>query len=83
MLRKYVYIGYVKEQLKPKHFKDNELEGLIMEVQETLMIEVWNSALLDKVKEILQGIQVANTQIRMHKNILKFLDLGKNSLGAQ
>ena len=34
MLRRYVYIRYVKDQLKLKHVKDNELAGLIMENQD-------------------------------------------------
>ena len=41
------------------------------------------NALPDEVKEILKGLQVADTQIRMHKDTLKLLDIGKNSLGAQ
>ena len=41
------------------------------------------NSLPDEVKGILQGLQVADTQIRMHKDTLKLLDLGRNSLGAQ
>ena len=41
------------------------------------------NSLPDEVKEILKGLQVADTQIRMHKDTLRLLDLGKNSLGAQ
>ena len=37
MLRRYVYIRYVKDQLKLKHVKDNELAGLIMENQDVIM----------------------------------------------
>ena len=37
----------------------------------------------DEVKDLLKGLQVADTQIRMHKDTLRLLDLGKNSLGAQ
>ena len=37
----------------------------------------------DDVKELLKGLQVADTQIRMHKDTLRLLDLGKNSLSAQ
>ena len=37
----------------------------------------------DDVKEILKGLQVADTQIRMHKDTLRLLDLGRNSLGIQ
>ena len=37
----------------------------------------------DEVKELLKGLQVADTQIRMHKDTLRLLDLGRNSLGAQ
>lgn len=41
------------------------------------------NALPDEVKEILKGLQVADTQIRMHKDTLRLLDLGRNSLGAK
>ena len=37
----------------------------------------------DEVKDLLKGLQVADTQIRMHKDTLRLLDLGKNSLSAQ
>tara|TARA_Y100000741_G_scaffold11788_1_gene9545 strand:+ start:290 stop:541 length:252 start_codon:yes stop_codon:yes gene_type:complete len=37
----------------------------------------------EDVKELIKGLQVADTQIRMHKDTLRLLDLGKNSLGAQ
>ena len=37
MLRRYVYLRYVKDQLKLKTVKDNELTGLIMEVQDVIM----------------------------------------------
>ena len=37
----------------------------------------------DEVKDLLKGLQVADIQIRMHKDTLRLLDLGKNSLGAQ
>ena len=37
----------------------------------------------DEVKDLLKGLQVADTQIRMHKDTLRLLDLGRNSLGAQ
>ena len=36
-----------------------------------------------EVKDLLKGLQIADTQIRMHKDTLRLLDLGKNSLGAQ
>ena len=39
--------------------------------------------LTDEVKDLLKGLQVADTQIRMHKDTLRLLDLGRNSLGAQ
>ena len=41
------------------------------------------NSLPDDVKDLLKGLQVADTQIRMHKDTLRLLDLGKNSLGAQ
>ena len=37
----------------------------------------------DEVKDLLKGLQIADTQIRMHKDTLRLLDLGKNSLSAQ
>ena len=37
----------------------------------------------EEVKDLLKGLQVADTQIRMHKDTLRLLDLGKNSLAAQ
>ena len=37
----------------------------------------------EEVKDIIKGLQIADTQIRMHKDTLRLLDLGKNSLGAQ
>ena len=37
----------------------------------------------DEVKDLLKGLQVADTQIRMHKDTLRLLDLGRNSLRAQ
>ena len=40
-------------------------------------------SLPDEVKDLLKGLQVADTQIRMHKDTLRLLDLGRNSLGAQ
>ena len=36
-----------------------------------------------EVKDLLKGLKVADTQIRMHKDTLRLLDLGKNSLCAQ
>ena len=41
------------------------------------------NSLPDEVKEILKGLQVSDTQIRMHKDTLRLLELGRNSLGAQ
>ena len=37
----------------------------------------------EEVKDIIKGLQIADTQIRMHKDTLRLLDLGKNSLGVQ
>ena len=39
--------------------------------------------LTDEVKDLLKGLQIADTQIRMHKDTLRLLDLGRISLGAQ
>ena len=41
------------------------------------------NSLPDEVKDLLKGLQIADTQIRMYKDTLRLLDLGKNSLGAQ
>ena len=41
------------------------------------------NSLPEEVKDIIKGLQIADTQIRMHKDTLRLLDLGKNSLGAQ
>ena len=41
------------------------------------------NSLPDDVKELLKGLQVADTQIRIHKDTLRLLDLGNNSLGVQ
>ena len=41
------------------------------------------NSLPDEVKDLLKALQIADTQIRMHKDTLRLLDLGKNSLGAQ
>ena len=41
------------------------------------------NSLPDEVKDIIKGLQIADTQIRMHKDTLRLLNLGKNSLGAQ
>ena len=35
------------------------------------------------VKDLIKGLKVADTQIRMHKDTLRLLDLGKNALGSQ
>lgn len=37
----------------------------------------------EEVKDILKGLQVSDTQIRMHKDTLRLLELGRNSLGTQ
>ena len=41
------------------------------------------NSLPDEVKNLLKGLQIADTQIRMHKDTLRLLDLGRNSLGTQ
>ena len=41
------------------------------------------NSLPDDVKEILKGLQVSDTQIRMYKDTLRLLELGRNSLGTQ
>ena len=41
------------------------------------------NSLPDEVKVLIKGLQVADTQIRMHKDTLRLLDLGRNSFVAQ
>ena len=41
------------------------------------------NSLPDEVKDLIKGLQIADTQIRMHKDTLRLLDLGRNSIGAQ
>ncbi len=41
------------------------------------------NSLPDEVKEILKGLQISDTQIRMYKDTLRLLELGRNSLGTQ
>ena len=41
------------------------------------------NSLPDEVKDLLKALQIADTQIRMHKDTLRLLDLGKNSLSTQ
>ncbi len=41
------------------------------------------NSLPDVVKDLLKALQIADTQIRMHKDTLRLLDLGKNSLVDQ
>ena len=41
------------------------------------------NSLPTEVKDLLKGLKVADTQIRMHKDTLRLLDLGRNSLVAQ
>ena len=41
------------------------------------------NSLPEEVKDLLKGLQIADTQIRMHKDTLRLLDLGRNSLAAE
>ena len=41
------------------------------------------NSLSDEVKELVRGVQVADTQIRMHQDALKLINLGKTSIIAQ
>ena len=41
------------------------------------------NSLSDEVKELVRGAQVADTQIRMHQDALKLINLGKASIVAQ
>ena len=40
------------------------------------------NSLPEEVKDLLKGLQIADSQIRMHKDNLRILDLEKNSIGA-
>ena len=41
------------------------------------------NSLSDDVKELVKGVQVADTQIRMHQDALKLINLGKASIVSQ
>ena len=41
------------------------------------------NVLPDEVKDLLKALQIAGTQIRVHKDTLRLWDLGKNSIMAQ
>ena len=39
--------------------------------------------LSDETKEIIKGLRIAETQLKMHEDTLKLLSLGRNSLANQ
>ena len=39
--------------------------------------------LSDDTKEIIKGLQIAETQLKMHEDTLKLLSIGRNSLAEQ
>ena len=39
--------------------------------------------LSDDTKEIIKGLQIAETQLKMHEDTLKLLSIGRNSLANQ
>ena len=39
--------------------------------------------LSDDIKEIIKGLQIAETQLKMHEDTLKLLSIGRNSLASQ
>ena len=39
--------------------------------------------LSDETKEIIQGLQIAETQLKMHQDTLKLLSISRNSLANQ
>ena len=41
------------------------------------------NSLPDEVKDIIKGLQVSDTQIRMHKDTLRLLEISRHALGAQ
>ncbi len=41
------------------------------------------NTLPDEVKEIIKGLQIADTQFKMHQDNLKLIDIGRKTLGNQ
>ena len=41
------------------------------------------NSLPDEIKEIIKVLQVSDTQIRMHKDTLRLLEISRNSIGVQ
>ena len=41
------------------------------------------NTLPDDVKEILKGLQIADTQFKMQQDNLKLIDIGRKTLGSQ
>tara|TARA_B100000242_G_C43050818_1_gene490960 strand:- start:712 stop:969 length:258 start_codon:yes stop_codon:yes gene_type:complete len=41
------------------------------------------NSLPDEIKEIIKVLQVSDTQIRMHKDTLRLLEISRNTLGVQ
>ena len=41
------------------------------------------NALSDDIKESIKGLQIAETQLRMHEDTLKLLSISRNSLANQ
>ena len=39
--------------------------------------------LSNDIKEIIKGLQIADTQLKMHEDTLKLLSIGRNSLANQ
>ena len=39
--------------------------------------------LSDDIKEIIKGLQIAETQLRMYEDTLKLISLGRNTLASQ
>tara|TARA_B100000242_G_C42737946_1_gene344310 strand:+ start:144 stop:392 length:249 start_codon:yes stop_codon:yes gene_type:complete len=40
-------------------------------------------SLPDEVKELIKGLQVADTQFKMHQDNLKLIDISRKTLGSQ
>ena len=41
------------------------------------------NALSDEIKELVRGAQIADTQIRMHQDALKLINIGKAAIVSQ
>ena len=61
-----------------KNTNDSENPVLTFEGQEYLINELSND-----IKESIKGLQIAETQLKMHQDTLKLLSISRNSLANQ